>query len=332
MMFLQNRRPRTVYLLVLFAVSVALVLAVSRSAQAKVAGANGEIAYVHFSPTVGDDTTYIVNPDGSNPRPVFPGMMTTFPHWSPDGSELALLTGADNPCPPCAASTIILNPDTGSYRVLSPPDPDLSTACSIWSPDATHFACEVESTDGSQNGLDVIRTSDGGGLTQIASDPGSSDVPIDYSPDGSQIVFGRVDPNDHHCDKNSALFVIKVDGSGRHRITPFGFCDDDGSWSPDGTEIAFASGPGHQPSNIYLVHPDGTGLRQLPIHALPGDGFADINWSPDGSKLSFSLGGPSTPEGIFTANANGTDLQRVTTSPNFDHEADWGSHPLDTTG
>jgi hypothetical protein len=87
-MFLQSRRPRTVYLLVLFAVSMALVLAVSRSAQAKVAGANGEIAYVHFRPTVGDDTTYIVNPDGSNPRPVSPGMQTTFPYAGLARSEL----------------------------------------------------------------------------------------------------------------------------------------------------------------------------------------------------------------------------------------------------
>jgi Tol biopolymer transport system component len=67
---------------------------------------------------------------------------------------------------------------------------------------------------------------------------------------------------------------------------------------------------------------------QLPIKVAPGDGFADIGWSPDGNKLSFSLGGPSTPGGIFTANANGTNLQRATTSPTFDHEADWGSHPL----
>jgi Tol biopolymer transport system component len=66
---------------------------------------------------------------------------------------------------------------------------------------------------------------------------------------------------------------------------------------------------------------------QLPIKA-PAGGFADISWSPDGSKLAFSFGGPSTSEGIFTANANGTDLERVTTSTVFDHEADWGPHPI----
>jgi Tol biopolymer transport system component len=303
---------------------VVVLAALGSSAHAKVPGGNGQLVYVHFSPTVGDDTTYIVNPGGGNPQPVLPGMQTTTPHWSPDGSELALMTGDDNPCPPCASSTIILNPDTGSSRVLSPPDPNLSTGCSLWSPDGSHFACSGENDSGSANGMYTIRTTDGGGLTRITNAGGVEliDIPIDYSPDGTRIVFGRVSSDNHSCTKRSALYVVNIDGSGLHRITPFGFCDDDGSWSPDGTEIAFASSAGRQSSNIYLVHPDGTALRQLPIKVPPGDGFADISWSPDGGKLSFSLGGPSTPEGIFTANANGTDLQRVTTSPNFDHEVD----------
>jgi Tol biopolymer transport system component len=298
-------------------------------AAGKVLGPNGQIAFARYDPSIGDTVTYTANPDGSQARPFFPGMQTGAPHWSPDGSELALQAGLDNPCPPCAASTIILNPDTGGYRVLSPPDPNLSTNCSIWSPDAKRFACEVGSNDGSRNGIYTIRTSDGQGLMQITSNPGGNDVPIDYSPDGKQLVFGRLG-QDHACGTNNALYVVNVDGSGLRRITPWGFCDDDGSWSPDGTKIAFASGK--RLGRIYVVHPDRTGLMQIPIPVSASSGLGDVSWSPDGAKMAFILftgRGPGTgQEGIYTANANGTDLQQVTSSPIFDHEVDWGPHPI----
>ena len=88
------------------------------------------------------------------------------------------------------------------------------------------------------NGIYTIRSSDGGGLTRLTNAAvGMHDTPIDYSPDGRQIVFGR--HTDNGCTDHSANFVVIVDGSGLRRITPWGFCDDDGSWSPDGSLIAF---------------------------------------------------------------------------------------------
>jgi hypothetical protein len=155
------------------AVVATVSLVVPTPVHGKVFGPNGEIAFARYDPAIGDTVTYIANPDGSNARLLFPGLQTGAPHWSPDGTELALQAGLDNPCPPCAASTIVLNPDTGSYRVLSPPDPTLSTDCSIWSPDATQFACEAGSFDGS-DGVDTVRASDGGGLTQLTSNQGGN--------------------------------------------------------------------------------------------------------------------------------------------------------------
>jgi Tol biopolymer transport system component len=320
-------RKRTL-LVALAAVGVAIALT-AMPAAAKVPGTNGMIAFTRTDFSTGVDSTYVVNPDGTQPRLLLAN--ASVPHWSPDGGLLAIQTPYGG-CPPCLSSTTIFNPDTGKYRVLPPPVlPDTAFGCSLWSPDGSQFACAGESdANPSVNGVYTIRTKDGRGLTRItnAGGGGLMDIPIDYSPDGTRLVFGRVSSADHSCITGSGLFVVNVDGSGLHRITPNGFCDDDGSWSPDGSEIAFAIGPGREPSNIFLVHPNGTGLMQLPIKASPGDGFADISWSPDGSKLAFSLGGPSTPEGIFTANADGTNLQRVTTTTVFDHEADWGPHPL----
>jgi Tol biopolymer transport system component len=70
---------------------------------------------------------------------------------------------------------------------------------------------------------------------------------------------------------------------------------------------------------------------QIPIPVSGMSGLGDVSWSPDGTKIAFLLGtgrGPGTgQEGIYTANANGTDLQQVTSSPTFDHQPDWGTHP-----
>jgi Tol biopolymer transport system component len=101
-------------------------------------------------------------------------------------------------------------------------------------------------------------------------------------------------------------------------------------WSPDGMKIAFASG--ERLGKIYVVHPDGSGLMQIPIAVSGETGFGDVSWSPDGNKIAFILGSRRSPGGIGTANADGSDVQQVTTSPpmSFDHEADWGSHALIT--
>jgi Tol biopolymer transport system component len=224
---------------------------------------------------------------------------------------------------------VIINPDTGSYRVLSSQGyPAVSTFCSNWAPDARHFACDGENdSDPSVNGIYTIRASDGGGLTRLTNARGGDDIPIDYSPDGKQIVFGRTGPF-HTCDKRSALFVVNIDGSGLHRITPWGFCDDDGSWSPDGSQIAFVLDRG----SIFVVRPDGTGLARIPLATRSRSFAGDVAWSPNGKKMVFLVtlptGHRTYQEGIATANADGKDVKLVTMSPTFDNQPDWGPHPL----
>lgn len=321
-------RTRT-FLIALAAIGVAVALT-AIPAEARVPGQNGMVAFTRTDFSTGHDTTYIANPNGSHLQALLPGIDTGTPHWSPDGSRLALLD-EDTPCPPCSASTIILNPDTGAYRVIPPPTlPDTAFGCSLWSPDGSHFACAGESdANPSVNGVYTIRTKDGGGLTRITNAGGGAltDIPIDYSPDGKQLVFGRVSSADHSCITGSGLFVVNVDGSGLHRITPNGFCDDDGSWSPDGSKIIFE----HRGS-LFVVRPNGTGLANVPLTTGSNNFEGDASWSPDGTKMAFILFACTSvcsPGGIGTANADGKNVQQITTAPNgFDHEADWGTHPL----
>jgi Tol biopolymer transport system component len=320
--------------LVIIAAAMLLApIAVTGPAQAKVPGPNGQIVFSRHDNTLDLNYIYLVNPDGSQLRPLsFPFDMDV-PHWSPDGTKIAFNSGL-NLCPPtCVGHTVIIDPDTGDYRILQPPDPNMFTSCTLWSPDATQLACSGENdSDSGVNGLYTIRSSDGGGLTRLTNaGPGLVDIPIDYSPDGTRIAFGRSSQEDHSCTKRSALFVINVDGTGLERITPWGFCDDDGSWSPDGTEIAF-----EHHGSMFVVHPNGSELAKIPLAIPGGSGAGDFVWSPDGTKIVFLLfahtGPNSYQEGIAIANADGSNVQQVTIAPDgtFDHEPDWGPHPLAT--
>lgn len=56
-------------------------------------------------------------------------------------------------------------------------------------------------------------------------------------------------------------------------------------WSPTGEWVAFVSG-----SSIFVVHPDGTGLRQA---SAAGESYEpSVSWSPDGKWLVTTHYGP----------------------------------------
>ncbi len=296
---------------------------ISGPAQAKAPGPNGQIVVMRsLSFTEEDFRVVTVNPDGTHLRQVTP-IPLECPHWSPSGSLIATCGG------PHGSASAIINPDTGTIRELFPPDLTLHLACPVWSPDAQRLACGQfdQATDPSRDGMYTIRSSDGGGLRRITSNPGGLDEPGDYSPDGTQIVFGRTDPA-RPANAAHALFVVNLNGTGLHRITPWARGSEaDGSWSPNGNWILFDS-----KGSLYVVHPDGTGLAKIPLATSSLSRAFAPGWSPDGTKIVFALFTRTSPgteqEGIYTANADGSHIKQVTNAPIFDEHPDWGTHPL----
>ena len=186
-------------------------------------------------------------------------------------------------------------------------------------------------TDPSRNGIYTIRASDGRDLRRITSNPGGEDIPGDYSPGGQRLVFSRIDPS-RPAKANVALFFVNVDGTGLRRITPWGlpFFEDAGRWSPDGKTILFDNR-----KSLYVVHPDGSGMAKIPLATHSFSRLQNPDWSPDGTKIVVSLFTKTSPSteraGIYSANADGSsNIQRVTNSPTFDRNGDWGPHPLAT--
>jgi len=298
----------------------------ARPVAAVVPAANGMIAFGRYDPALDDDRTWVMHSDGSNLHQLFPEFSSGGPHWSPDGTQVAVNSGLGGSCDTfCSGNTVIVTAATGAYRVITPAGPPaVGVFCTIWSPDATHFLCEGgNDNDASVNGVYTVRASDGGDLVRLTNAGGMRDLPIDFSPDGTKFVFSRSEGD--NCGGKAALYVANVDGTQVQRITPWGFCDNTGSWSPDGTRIAFVRNDGF----IFTVRPDGTALAKLALATDSRSYAGDVAWSPDGSKIVFLLTVPTASHGyssgIATANSDGTNVQFLTTTPTFDHDAAWGA-------
>ena len=318
---------RLVTLLLLAAGTVALV---ATAAGAKPADRNGKIVFNSDNRVTGEEQVYTVDPDGSDP--VLVRNDAEVGAWSPDGTLLTLVTDVST-----NVSERLYNPDTGSSRDLGLPDthyPGLLLFCGVWSPDGARLACEGFGTDDpTLNGVYTLRSSDGGDLKRVTSEPYGDDCPSDYSPNGKRLVVTRL------SDTSFGLFTVKTDGKELRQITPdgmqFNFCN--GSWSPDGNKILFSAHvPGDHHSSTWVVHEDGGDLEQVPVEGCGGansdpNGISCFSpsWSPDGKKILFARRVGNGQSDLYTVNANGSDPFQVTHTPDIDEGGgDWGTHPV----
>src|SRR5262249_30325694 len=99
----------------------------------------------------------------------------------------------------------------------------------------------------------------------------------DPSPDGEWVAYSTTGRED--------LFVARLDGTLRRRLTDDPYRDRMPRWSPDGKRIAFYSNRSGN-YQIWTIRPDGSGLR--PLTENKGSDFMYPVWSPDGSLLAYS--------------------------------------------
>lgn len=125
-------------------------------------------------------------------------------------------------------------------------------------------------------------------------------------------------------DGDYAIYEMNADGAGQRRLTDHDpdaaspvrlYYQVEPAWSPDGTQIAFASR--RQGSfDIYVMRADGTGTRRLTSGKVP-DNYP--TWSPDGSKIAFSRNDAD----IYVMNADGSDARRITDVSASESEPAW---------
>jgi dipeptidyl aminopeptidase/acylaminoacyl peptidase len=109
------------------------------------------------------------------------------------------------------------------------------------------------------------------------------------SPDGSQVVFTRVNVNDKQEDYETSLWTVPTRGGEEPRRLTSGTRDSSPRWSPDGKSLAFARSIERdgrpQPSQIYLLALDGGEAR--PITDVARGANSPV-WSPDGKQIAFT--------------------------------------------
>jgi len=194
-----------------------------------------------------------------------------------------------------------------------------------WSPDGTRMLLiqVTRCPDGDCDGGDLyVVDADGSNMTRLS--PKGTFVaccgPATWSPDGTHVAFGglSLDAAGLRDELRSAVYVAQSDGSHVKAITEPGAFTEAAAWSPDGEWIVFnkKSGPvGVKGSDLYLVHPDGSGL-----HAITGGGAAGKSdqfgavWSPDGGRLLFDSvpGGPVKRGDLWVVGVDGTGLTQLT--------------------
>jgi Tol biopolymer transport system component len=283
------------------------------------------------------------NPDGSD----FTYLNTNLPldlfclFWSPDGTRLL-----------CHSEGIANPADAGLYTVRSSDAGDLVRVTATpaggfdngygYSPDGsrilyaqfanghgTLFSVKPDGSDPVELSPPALSVIDLGFFDRVGAD---------WSPDSSHVAFAAFDESSRSFA--TGLFVVNADGTGLHQITPSGLGALSAQWSPNSDLIAFTSCNAcvnrcvrtSSPRNCgipqaWVVHPDGTGLRQV---TPPVDGaiFWTPVWSPDSTKLLLNRQDPNGETSLWTANTDGSELAKLTDTERLTTYA-WGSAPPD---
>jgi Tol biopolymer transport system component len=278
----------------------------------------GRIVYVEEGGP--EDRIISIAPDGSDPVEVYRAEPGTFeePALSPDGSTVTFTTDLGG-----NVHIFAVNAD-GSGGLAQVTSGSGFEFGSSWSPDGTKLVVDAEGSFDGPGGVAIVDVATGE-MTPITSNPcGGFDAHPRFSPDGTQVLFVR-----GRCEKadSAAIFVLNVDDPHPKRITAWGLGASEPDWSPDGSLIAFNTFDERiTHAEIYVIAPDGTGLRRLTSE--PGAaGVFRPSWSPEGSRLVFTLFTRAEGMNIFdlyTMSGDGTDVMQITdTSALSENQADW---------
>src|SRR5215470_13885320 len=109
---------------------------------------------------------------------------------------------------------------------------------------------------------------------------------------------------------NTDVYSVLPNGEDLQRLTSDPGFDACAAYSADGSRIAYCSGQGGGPVQVWTMKQDGTDKQQV-THMSVVAIFPDF--SPDGSKLVFTAKPAGSPtRDIYVVNSDGSGLVRLT--------------------
>jgi TolB protein len=134
-----------------------------------------------------------------------------------------------------------------------------------------------------------------------------------WSPDGRSLLYVS-----YPTRSSSPALAVLAAGSGRGVLVEAASMVFPGSWSPDGSKIAFSSTRDGN-AEIYVMNRDGTGLKRLTDHPA-----IDVSptWSPTGRELAFTSDRSGTKQ-IYTMDSEGLNLSRLSQVGSYNAEPAW---------
>ncbi len=238
---------------------------------------------VYAAASTGLHDLYTIGVNGANENDLTrnPGVDSTMPAWSPDGTQIAFasnqagdydifilpLAGAQGQTQPSGSVELSDEP----INLTNQAGKDLRPT---WSPDGGQLAFE---SDRSGQWQVWLMASDGSSQRQLTNGSADSGNPA-WSPDGSQIAFAS------NRTGNFDIYLLNADGSGEVlNLTNTPANEFNPAWAPQGDLLVFRSDQ-DETHQIYVVNADGTGLQRLLFTQADDDEPA---WSPDGSQIAF---------------------------------------------
>jgi TolB protein len=257
-----------------------------RAAPNQIEADNGLIALPLKDPA-GNLQIFTIHSDGTNPRQLTFEWDNGRPVWSRDGKKIVYTSTSSKGM---KVFVTVMNADGSNQKTLCEGEaPD-------WSPDGKTISFN-------RNWQIWTIDADGTNERQITHSATAKRGPS-WSPDGKQMVFILVRNTMSPHDFQPQIGIINADGTNEgvltreprmtSRINPDGTKSvreeapdaNAPSWSPVSDEIAFWSGMETRGGDVWVIHSDGTGSRQL----TGNPNSDDPTWSPDGRKIIFSTG------------------------------------------